>query len=71
MVDIAIYKEMHPPDAQSPPKRDDLGPTDMSQEEPPLGEEFFLCLPTTIPGFNMQKKEWGTSVNIASIYRVL
>lgn len=64
MVDIAIYKEMHPLDANTAPKRNDLGSTDMSQDRPPLGKEFLLCLPTTIPGFNMQKKEWGTPRNI-------
>lgn len=31
----------------------------MSQDFPELGDEFFMCLPTSIPGFNMQKKEWS------------
>lgn len=61
MVDIAIFKEMHTPDAKTPPKRDDIGSDAMLLEEPPSESGFVLCLPTTIPGFNMQKKEWGRS----------
>ncbi|RYP93128.1 hypothetical protein DL770_000785 [Monosporascus sp. CRB-9-2] len=60
MVDITMYKQMHPPDPDEPPtpKRDDLGPKKMSQDKPPKRDDFLMCLPTTIPGFNMQKKEW-------------
>ncbi len=64
MVDIAIYKQMHPrdPDAGAlPPYRNELGEDKMARDEPNLGDDFYMCLPKTIYGFNMQKKEWGTS----------
>ncbi|KAM0546980.1 hypothetical protein ACHAPJ_010642 [Fusarium lateritium] len=63
MVDTATYKQMHPP-ATNPTSTvsyyDDLGPELMAQDEPPpeLGDEFYMCLPTSLNGFNMQKKEW-------------
>ncbi|RYP92936.1 hypothetical protein DL770_000986 [Monosporascus sp. CRB-9-2] len=63
MVDTATYKQMHSSDEgkEGPvPNRDDIGPDRMSQDEPDLDEEFYMCLPTTIFGFNMQKKEWVT-----------
>jgi predicted DNA-binding protein (MmcQ/YjbR family) len=59
MIDIDTYKQFHPPDGSKPPNRDDLGPSIMSQESPPLGDEFLLCLPTRIPGYHMQKKQWS------------
>lgn len=68
MIDIATYKLMHPADRVGGefPKdlprrvnRDDLGPEVMSQDEPPADDNFLLCLPKTIPGFNMTKKEWS------------
>ncbi|KAK7697421.1 hypothetical protein SLS64_013559 [Diaporthe eres] len=62
MVDIATHKQMHRDDqpnrARVTPKEDELEAEYMSQDDPDLGDEFFMCLPTSIPGFNMQKKEW-------------
>lgn len=62
MIDIATYKQMHP-NALKSENRDELGKELMSHDEPPMGEsfgdKFLLCLPSTIPGYNMQKKEWG------------
>lgn len=63
MVDYATYKLMHPQDpkkAPEVPSRDDLEPGMMDQDNPPYGDEFLMCLPTKIPGYNMQKKEWST-----------
>ncbi|KAI1132884.1 ATPase [Nemania abortiva] len=62
MVDTATFKEMHPPSegTRHTPNRDDLGPEIMLQDEPDLSDNFFMCLPTTLSGFNMQKKEWVT-----------
>ncbi|KAI3322030.1 P-loop containing nucleoside triphosphate hydrolase protein [Xylariaceae sp. AK1471] len=53
---------MHPPDEEAGhvPNRDDLGPEIMSLDEPGLSDRFFMYLPTTVSGFNMQKKEWVT-----------
>ncbi|KAI1302934.1 hypothetical protein F5Y03DRAFT_407401 [Xylaria venustula] len=62
MIDTATFKQMHPLDEgeRETPNRDDLGPEKMLQDDPDLGDEFFMCLPTTLSGFNMQKKEWVT-----------
>ncbi|KAI0968984.1 ATPase [Xylaria arbuscula] len=62
MIDTATFKQMHPLDEgeRGMPNRDDLGPEKMSQDDPDLGDDFFMCLPTTLSGFNMQKKEWVT-----------
>ncbi|KAF6822948.1 AAA family ATPase [Colletotrichum plurivorum] len=56
MVDYGTYTQMH--DRDDGASDDDLGPAIMAQDEPNLGDEFFMCLPTSIQGFNMQKKEW-------------
>ncbi|GAP89771.1 putative TOB3 [Rosellinia necatrix] len=62
MVDTATFKQMHPPNEEENvlPNHDDLGSEIMSQDEPDLSDNFFMCLPTTLSGFNMQKKEWVT-----------
>ncbi|SCV34357.1 related to TOB3 (member of AAA-ATPase family) [Fusarium fujikuroi] len=63
MVDITTYKKLHR-DAnvrtqrQSSPGPNSLESRYMSQENPDLGDDFFMCLPTSIFGFNMDKKEW-------------
>lgn len=63
MVDIATHKQMHPNDKSDRvhprPEEDELEAKYMSQDDPDLGDDFFMCLPASIPGFNMQKKEWG------------
>ncbi|RDL37540.1 Uncharacterized protein BP5553_04973 [Venustampulla echinocandica] len=78
MVDIATYKLMHPSDQVAGdfpndiPKRankDDLGAKAMSRDEPPARDDFLLCLPKSIPGFNMNKKEW-TSLDVSRITAV-
>ncbi|KAI1171842.1 hypothetical protein F4777DRAFT_563917 [Nemania sp. FL0916] len=60
MIDTATYKLMHPsPEGEGEmPNHDGLGPEIMSQDSPGLPDGFFMCLPTTLSGFNMQKKEW-------------
>lgn len=58
MIDIQTLQQMHPKEHRQT-NRDDLGPEVLSQLDPPVGDEFILCLPPTIIGFNMQKKEWG------------
>ncbi|KAI9748737.1 MAG: hypothetical protein M4579_007137 [Chaenotheca gracillima] len=60
MIDINTYKEMHPPPGSKAPNRDDLGPEAMIPNNPPRGDDFILCLPSTIPGYHMQKKDWIT-----------
>jgi hypothetical protein len=62
MIDYATYKLMHPHDPKKNPQvvnEDDLGPDVMAHEEPPADDSFLLCLPNSIPGFNMNKKEWS------------
>ncbi|KAI0506425.1 ATPase [Xylaria bambusicola] len=62
MVDTATFKQMHPSGDREGHVtcNDDLGPDIMLQDEPALSDTFFMCLPTTLSGFNMQKKEWVT-----------
>jgi hypothetical protein len=53
---------MHPQDSKTEPEvpnKDGLEPGMMDQENPPYGDEFVMCLPTKIPGYNMQKKDWS------------
>ncbi|KZL65862.1 AAA family ATPase [Colletotrichum tofieldiae] len=57
MVDFNTYNQMHN-QLNEDVGNDDLEPVLMAQDEPDLGDDFFLCLPTSIHGFNMQKKEW-------------
>ncbi|KAL0937480.1 AAA family ATPase [Colletotrichum truncatum] len=57
MVDYRTYQQIHP-DQSSDIEVDDIGPEIMAKDDPLLEDDFFMCLPTTIPGFNMQKKEW-------------
>lgn len=33
----------------------------MNEDEPNLEDDFYMCLPTNLHGFNMQKKEWSKS----------
>lgn len=60
MIDTITYNQMHP-QSQSSPCNDDLGPALMAEDDPDedLGDGFFMCLPTRLNGFDMQKKEWG------------
>ncbi|KAF5580458.1 aaa family atpase [Fusarium pseudocircinatum] len=63
MIDRTTFRQMHPPTSgqQAPPRyRDDLGPEIMAQDEPlpDLGDGFYMCLPISLYGFNMQKKDW-------------
>ncbi|KHN96247.1 ATPase, AAA-type, core [Metarhizium album ARSEF 1941] len=59
MIDIAMYRELHKSisDAEGL-HRDDLGPDVMSQDNPDLGDSFYMCLPTNIVGFHMGEKKW-------------
>ncbi|KAF9876751.1 hypothetical protein CkaCkLH20_05597 [Colletotrichum karsti] len=61
MVDYETYRKMHPnedEDEYDTTDVSDLGHELMNQDHPPLEDDFFMCLPTTMVGFNMQKKEW-------------
>lgn len=58
MIDIETLQQMHPKEHRAS-NRDDLGTEVLAKEDPPMGDDFVLCLPPTIIGFNMQKKEWG------------
>jgi hypothetical protein len=65
MVDMMIYKQMHPNTAiASAPEQDDLGPDIMIQDKPPVEDSFYMSLPSKILGFNMHKKEWGENDTI-------
>ncbi|KAK0761359.1 hypothetical protein N5P37_006309 [Trichoderma harzianum] len=62
MIDIATYKQMHRNQDNEPEQhssdREELPIKLLSEDNPMLGDNFFLCLPTSIAGFNMQTKEW-------------
>ncbi|SCO50252.1 related to TOB3 (member of AAA-ATPase family) [Fusarium fujikuroi] len=63
MVDITTYKKLHRDANVRAQRQPSPGPNSlesryMSQENPDLGDDFFMCLPTSIFGFNMDKKEW-------------
>jgi SpoVK/Ycf46/Vps4 family AAA+-type ATPase len=59
MVDIRIFKEMHPPSDEHVPNTDDLGPEITAQgKPPPQNDDFLLCLPPTVSGYHMHKKAW-------------
>lgn len=64
MVDIVTHKKLHR-DGNSSSQRapfpvpDVLDAKYMSEDNPDLTDDFFMCLPTSIFGFNMDKKEWG------------
>ncbi|KAK4085061.1 uncharacterized protein Triagg1_51 [Trichoderma aggressivum f. europaeum] len=62
MIDIATYKQMHRNQdneaEQHSYDREELPIKFLSEDNPMLGDSFFLCLPTSIAGFNMQTKEW-------------
>ncbi|KAH7333350.1 ATPase [Rhexocercosporidium sp. MPI-PUGE-AT-0058] len=63
MIDYATYKLMHPPDPKKVPDfpiLEGLDPGLLGQDKAPLGDDFVLCLPNKIPGYNMQKKDWIT-----------
>lgn len=68
MIDIATYKQMHrgkEPELSvarnGTETEDELESEHMECDNPKLGDHFFMCLPPSIPGFNMQKKEWSRS----------
>jgi len=41
------------------PTQNEIGAADMLNDQPPQRDDFLLCLPTSIPGFNMNKKDWS------------
>jgi hypothetical protein len=63
MVDIETHKKLHRDANTRTQRQQSPGPTDlepryMCQDDPDLGDDFFMCLPTSIFGFNMDKKQW-------------
>jgi hypothetical protein len=64
MVDIVTHKKLHRDGNISSQRAPYSGPDVldakyMSEDSPDLADDFFMCLPTSIFGFNMDKKEWG------------
>ncbi|KAK1841510.1 AAA family ATPase [Colletotrichum chrysophilum] len=57
MIDFSTFNQMHP-QRKKKPSAIILGDEDMSQDEPNLGDAFFMCLPAKTVGLNMHKKEW-------------
>lgn len=64
MIDMVTYKQMHPEARRSEENSSRiLDPAMMSQDDPNLGDDFFMCLPSTIRGFNMRTKQWGKTLS--------
>jgi hypothetical protein len=64
MVDIATHKKLHRDGNGRSQRVPFPGPNVldvkyMSEDNPDLADDFFMCLPTSMIGFNMDKKEWG------------
>lgn len=65
MIDTAAYNQMNPTASVSLVKsQDEVGPDAMSKDEPPSDEDFLLCLPKTITGFNMDTKTWSVDPSL-------
>lgn len=61
MIDIGIYKQLHPAPTNATTEQTNnnvIDPSAMASDEPPPGV-FTLLLPNVIIGFNMQEKKWG------------
>lgn len=62
MIDTTTFKLMHEARPDSSVKGQcEIGPDIMSRDEPPLDDQFLLCIPKTIPGFNMITKTWSVN----------
>lgn len=61
MIDMKTLQKMHPKEHKAT-NRDELGIEVLAKQDPPLADEFILCLPPTIIGFNMEKREWGMAL---------
>lgn len=68
MIDMETYKSMHlkKKDDKNAFQEDeysaDILPAEyLDEDDPDLDDNFYLCLPPRIFGFNMQKKEWSKS----------
>ncbi|TDZ41317.1 hypothetical protein CTRI78_v009762 [Colletotrichum trifolii] len=83
MVDMNMYKKMHPAQNENAlekashnrGKRSHVDPSigeidvNMTQDDPPSDDEFLMCLPSTVKGFDMKNKEWRL-LEVAFIQRV-
>jgi SpoVK/Ycf46/Vps4 family AAA+-type ATPase len=49
---------MHPPPTHHVPNRDDLGVEATKMNAPLPDDNVLLCLPPSVPGYHMNKKEW-------------
>ena len=53
-----MYRRMNSDESESPPKKGDLEPEVMENDEAP-GGSFTLLLPATIKGYGLQDKKWS------------
>jgi hypothetical protein len=62
MIDTATFNMMQAarPDS-SVTGQSEIGPDIMSRDEPPLDDQFLLCLPKTIQGYNMITNHWSVN----------
>ncbi|CZR64932.1 uncharacterized protein PAC_14832 [Phialocephala subalpina] len=66
MIDMDMYRRMNSDESESPPKKGDLEPEVMENDEAP-GGSFALLLPATIKGCGLQDKKWR-DLNIEYIH---
>ncbi|KAL2075373.1 hypothetical protein VTL71DRAFT_316 [Oculimacula yallundae] len=67
MIDTATYNQMHSTKLYNPADdQGEIGPERMSSDLAPEEDEILLCLPNTIPGFNLITKSW-TSLDVSRI----
>lgn len=63
IIDVGFYNRLHvsenSPHSNAQTEEQELEAEYMLQDDPKLGDEFFMCLPPSIPGLNMHRKEWG------------
>ncbi|ETS79874.1 hypothetical protein PFICI_07403 [Pestalotiopsis fici W106-1] len=73
MVDRKAYYQWHRGQRQHPRAHDEgpncLDAATMVEDDPDLGDNFFMCLPTNIFGFNMQTHVWE-NLKVAEIQDV-
>lgn len=57
MIDLKMYRSLHPSDRSSKPLLDELGVDAMAKDEPP-DRQFNYLFPPEIKGYNLRRKKW-------------
>ncbi|KDN68602.1 putative ATPase [Colletotrichum sublineola] len=73
MIDLETYNKMHPPSqppqepksSRKPPNPNEILKVDMMSEKPPEDDNFLMCLPSTMKGFDMNTKTWSERTHLS------